>query len=297
VGRKKPGRQAEPSSKRGNAWPSWTGFRGKTVWDWMQLFIVPLALVLVTIAFTLQQNTRQQEIQRQTAAREQELENQRAEVDREIEDQRAQQAVMQSYLDQMGVLLLDRNLRGADQDSAVRNVARARTLTTLAALDPYRKQKVLRFLNETKLIQRSSPDGEPVISLRYAELQGVKLGHIGQLGGFDLNGIVAVNADLSNANMVNAVVHGADLREADLSEVNLTNADLLGAKLIGATLTNTDLTNTDLTNADLTDAKVTEEQLEAAKSLEGATMPNGQKYEDWLKSKNSGVDGENSGTS
>ena len=294
MGRKKLGRKPEPPSKRKIAWPSWTGFRGKTVWDWMQLFIVPLALVLVTIAFAWQQDIRQQEIQRQTAAREQELENQRAEVDREIEDQRAQQAVMQSYLDQMGVLLLDRNLRDADQDSDVRNVARARTLTTLAALDPYRKQKVLRFLNETKLIQRTSPDGEPVISLRYAELQGVRLGHIGQLGGFDLNGIVAINADLSNANMVNAVVHGADVREADLSEANLTNADLVGAKLIGATLTNTDLTNTDLTNADLTDAKVTEEQLEAAESLEGATMPNGQKYEDWLKSKGSG---ENSGPS
>jgi hypothetical protein len=33
---------------------------------------------------------------------------------------------------------------------------------------------------------------------------------------------------------------------------------------------------------------------EQAKSLEGATMPNGQKYEDWLKDKQgSGKDGEN----
>jgi hypothetical protein len=40
---------------------------------------------------------------------------------------------------------------------------------------------------------------------------------------------------------------------------------------------------------------VTEEQLEAAKSLKGATMPNGQEYEDWLKSKGRGEDGKNSG--
>ena len=38
------------------------------------------------------------------------------------------------------------------------------------------------------------------------------------------------------------------------------------------------------------------EQLERqAASLEGAIMPNGQKYEDWLKSKGRGEDGENSG--
>jgi hypothetical protein len=33
------------------------------------------------------------------------------------------------------------------------------------------------------------------------------------------------------------------------------------------------------------------EQLLAAKALEGATIPDGQKYEDWLKSR--GEDGEN----
>jgi hypothetical protein len=45
-----------------------------------------------------------------------------------------------------------------------------------------------------------------------------------------------------------------------------------------------------LREVDLTDAYVSEEQLRSAKSLEGATMPNGQKYEDWLKSKGSGKD-------
>ena len=38
---------------------------------------------------------------------------------------------------------------------------------------------------------------------------------------------------------------------------------------------------------------VADDQLSEASSLEGATMPNGQKYEDWLKSKGSGENGEN----
>jgi hypothetical protein len=36
-----------------------------------------------------------------------------------------------------------------------------------------------------------------------------------------------------------------------------------------------------------------EEGEQQAESLEGATMPNGQKYEDWLRSKGRGEDGEN----
>jgi hypothetical protein len=37
---------------------------------------------------------------------------------------------------------------------------------------------------------------------------------------------------------------------------------------------------------------VADDQLSEASSLEGATVPNGQKYEDWLKSKGSGEDGD-----
>jgi hypothetical protein len=37
VGQKKLVRKAESPSKRGIAWPRWTGFRGMTVRDWLQL--------------------------------------------------------------------------------------------------------------------------------------------------------------------------------------------------------------------------------------------------------------------
>jgi len=43
---------------------------------------------------------------------------------------------------------------------------------------------------------------------------------------------------------------------------------------------------------------ITEEELEQqTESLRGATMPNGQKYEEWVKSKGDGEDGENGGPS
>ena len=43
---------------------------------------------------------------------------------------------------------------------------------------------------------------------------------------------------------------------------------------------------------------VSEGQFDKCKSLEGATMPDGQKYEDWLKDKQTrGENGENNGRS
>ena len=59
------------------------------------------------------------------------------------------------------------------------------------------------------------------------------------------------------------------------------------------------MTHADLRGANLSEALgITNEELEQqAASLEGATMPNGQKYEDWLKSKGRREDGENGGAS
>jgi hypothetical protein len=52
----------------------------------------------------------------------------------------------------------------------------------------------------------------------------------------------------------------------------------------GVSPKNADLEHANMGRANLTDAYVSKEQLRSAKSLEGATMPDGQKYEEWLKS-------------
>ena len=58
-----------------------------------------------------------------------------------------------------------------------------------------------------------------------------------------------------------------------------------------------DLRGANLSGADLEGTNVTDAQLARCRTLKGATMPNGQKYEDWLKSKGSGEDGETSARS
>ena len=109
MGRKKKTlvRQPDPPSK----WPRWTGFRGKTAWDWMQLLIVPLVLTVLGLSFAVAQQVvanLQQDLQQQKA------ENQRALAERELAEARAQDEALQTYLDQMSSLLLEKDLRASE---------------------------------------------------------------------------------------------------------------------------------------------------------------------------------------
>jgi uncharacterized protein YjbI with pentapeptide repeats len=120
------------------------------------------------------------------------------------------------------------------------------------------------------------------------------------------------NADMSGAKLGAGWSEGdfffaANLSGANLSDADLSHADLShggdcapnGANLSDANLSDANLSGSDLRKADLRSAVgVTNEELEQQTTfLEGATMPNGQKYEEWRKSKGRGEEGENSGTS
>jgi uncharacterized protein YjbI with pentapeptide repeats len=293
--RQKPGRKKSPETKKQSRW----GFRGMTVWDWLQLLIVPLVLVVLGFLFTMQQDARQQAI-----------EDQRAESERQIEEQRAQDAALQAYLDQMSQLMLEGDLRSSQEYSEVRNLARARTRTVLARLDSRRKGSVVQFLYEASLIDKKSPlVSLSAVSLRGADLSGLDLKGAdltdAELTDTDLSGADLSEADLSEADLIGAdlswaILSGADLSDAELTRADLYNADLIGADLMGADLIQTDLrgailrdvdmsnayliksnlndaelSDADLSGADLRDAQgITEEQLEEqAKTLDKATMP------------------------
>jgi uncharacterized protein YjbI with pentapeptide repeats len=263
-----------------------------TVRDWLQLLIVPFVLAGIGFWFTMQQDARQQQIENQRAQEAQQIEDQRAESARLLEEQRTQDATLQTYLDQMGSLLLDKDLRESAEGSEVRTLARARTLTVLGRLDPNHKTAAMQFLVEAKLVQRVD-ERRPIIGLSGADLSGANLSWAdlsdASLSGADLSDANLSSADLSDANLSNAYLGDANLRSADLSEADLSGADLSGADLSDAVMR-----WANLSDANLSGASVPQEELwQQAYSLLGATMPNGQKYEDWRKSKGRGEDGEN----
>jgi uncharacterized protein YjbI with pentapeptide repeats len=193
---------------------------------------------------------------------------------RELEEQRARDDALQAYFEHMGGLLVDHNLIGTDRED-IRQLAQAQTLALLARLDGSRKGSLVRFLHGTGLINKV----KPIVHLASADLSGADLSDVNlrdvNLGDADLIGAYLSHADLRYANLSGAFLRYADLSDADLSSADLTGADLSGAYLGDA----------NLTGADLSDAEVIVKQLAACKPLEGTTMPNGQKYEDWLKSK------------
>ena len=86
---------------------SWTGFgdfitptgefiRGKTVWDWMELLIIPLSLLIGGYIL----NRSERDIERQRA-------EDRTKLEREIAADRQREAALQNYLDRMADLLPD----------------------------------------------------------------------------------------------------------------------------------------------------------------------------------------------
>jgi uncharacterized protein YjbI with pentapeptide repeats len=268
----------------------------KTLWDLLQLLIVPLALAGIGFWFTMQQEGRQHQI-----------EDRRAQEAQKIENQRSQDAALQAYLDQMSQLMLDGDLlRGSDGGSEeVRTLARARTRTVLARLNSRRKGSVVQFLYEADLIDKE----HPVVSLSDVGLRDADLSKLvlsgadlsdADLRGADLSGATLNDADLSEADlseadlrvvkMSGAILSGAhldyakmsgahlpfaDLDYADLSGAKMSDANLSNADLREATLAETDLSDADLSDADLSDAiGVTKEQIEEQTSnLERATMP------------------------
>src|SRR5215218_7470666 len=181
LGRKEPNRKQSEETKQ-SRW----GFRGKTVWDFLQLLIVPLMLVAIGLVFSVQQDARQQRV-----------ENQRAEAERELAEQRAQDEALQAYLDQMSQLMLERKLLEAEQGDPVHTLAQARTSTVILRLDAEHNESVTRFLSNSGLAVPSEASARL--------LRGIALSH----------------AKLSGAYLPNA-----DLIEANLSQADLSNAFL-----------------------------------------------------------------------
>jgi hypothetical protein len=107
---------------------------GVTLWDWLDLLIIPVVLAIGGFLFTRSENNATQ-----TAA-----------------ERRAQDEALQAYLDQMSNMLIP----NADQPSlykarpghSLSSVARARTLSVLPRLDGDRKARVVQFLYESGLI-------------------------------------------------------------------------------------------------------------------------------------------------
>ncbi len=186
--------------------PQWTGLSGKTLWDWLlllTLLAIPIVVMLGlgSLWFNQQQSQTYLLIGKTVA-------EQQNQMNLQIAKDQEQEAELNTYLDQMTILLRDNNLSQSRPGDKVQEIARDRTLTVLLRLDPVRKGIVLQFLYGAGLIM-----------------------------------VGDVKVSLAGTNLSGAILRGANLAGADLSGSNLSWADLTGANLTGVKSFNANLSH------------------------------------------------------
>ncbi len=233
----------------------------KTLWDWLQLFLVPLVLAIVAFAFNAGQ----------------------AAANDQLEQQSAQEQVVNTYLDQMSNLVLQYHLHGSQPGDPIRAIAQALTLTALSRLDSDHKNIIILFLyradllkyhyylhNETdcgdpNVLKQQFHNEQPIITLSQGNIDGVTISNLGlqcidlhnmslegsnfstsDLNRADLGLSLATDANFSYASMV-----GASLYYLDLENANLQGAILEYANMEGICLSHAQLAGADLRYADL----------------------------------------------
>jgi plasmid stability protein len=148
--------------------------RGKTLWDWMQLLVIPAMLAVVSLWFSY--SNRQS--------------------DMATAEQRLQEEKLNAYLAKMEGYILDWDLLSSkdQEDPAIVQLAQVQTATALRSMDKERRDLVFQFLHDSELI--------------YFVLANASLADI-DLNGADLSEAYLVGANLTRTWPAGAYWRGA----------------------------------------------------------------------------------------
>jgi uncharacterized protein YjbI with pentapeptide repeats len=269
---------------------------GKALWDWLQLLIIPFALAIIAIFFN---RAERKNAQRLASDNQQEAALQ--EYITEMSELLLEKNLRQSDVDaEVRKVARVRTLTVLPRLDAKRKSSILRFLYESGLIN---KGKCMIDLDDADLSGAYLINANITrVDIHGANLSGADM-RSAKLDGTDLSGAFLFKADLLISSLCFVNLHGANLMRANLLMANLhqaelIEADLRGAKLIGADLSGANLRSAKLDEADLSGAKligidlhemrlgkvlgvglksaeITSEQLAKAKSLKGATMPNG----------------------
>lgn len=235
----------------------------KTLWDWLELLIIPIALVLG--GYFLNRSEKRLEIK---------LAEEKAKTDRKIAEVRNQEIILGEYFDRMSDLLIEKQIHGSESDSVVRDVARTRTLSVLRRIYPDRKAIVLKFLYESELIIKKQ-EREPLITLKDADLQGLELEKT-EFFDIDLSGanlflakfkdVRFINSNLNdidfsnssvefcffnNVELMNSVFDFIKLNNVSFDKCNFNGFSSKAMEIINSSIINSDLSNAEIKSAEI----------------------------------------------
>jgi uncharacterized protein YjbI with pentapeptide repeats len=228
----------------------WSGFQKKTLWDWLQLLIIPLMLALG--AFYLNSASESSRVQEQI-----------------------KQEILTDYFSKMQDLIVEtkkvketsgyKESHPKDQEVMLlpefSSTAQALTLSVLEQLDGKRKGKVITYLAESQLItitvDNNKPSTQPEIKLDGANLDDIELGNNGQRNSLNENEMTIINQiQIKNANMKRANLSGLRSRYSGLNGSNLENATLENVDFTGSIMVDLRFINGQITDVDFTDVKL-----------------------------------------
>jgi Pentapeptide repeats (8 copies) len=172
----------------------------KTLWDWLQLLLVPAVLAVLAIVFNAWQSDRDHEIAAKARAQ-----------DRAIATDARLDETLRTYVSEVSALVLERGLLTSRERSGVRAVARTLTLTTLRQLDGRRKGEVMRYLAEADLLRVKRAEITPIVNLEGADLRRVDLTDV------YWSDVTIFAADLRDARFDGAVLEDVDLQARALT--------------------------------------------------------------------------------
>ena len=217
--------------------PEWTGFgsyvnqpdieRYKTLWDWLDLIIIPVFIALFTWIYT--------EFEKDKNSK--------------IEQENAREKTLDSFINTMTELLVKHDLAGTPEQKRLA-IARTRINLALPQLDGGRKGQILQFLYESDLV-----DLNPKFRLLGCNFNESLLENI-VLGQAEIKGAYFKEALFKKSNLVEANFTSCDFTGADFTNCLMTNTNLSYTKLNNVKLENIDLTKVEFEGADLTNASL-----------------------------------------
>lgn len=235
--------------------PAWTGFGksikdekiepAKTLFDWLDLLIIPLSIGLLGWLYKEAEKSKTQR----------------------SEEERSRNESLNSFFNIITDLLQKNDLSGSPSNQT-KAMAKTRINMTLSQLDGGRKGQLLQFLYESDLI-----DVSPKLKLLGANFNDSILDQI-VLGSSEIRGAFFKNALIKNANLNGIILNSCNLENVDLSGSLVDNSDFAYTNLKNSKMKNMDLTTVnfegvDLTNADLRGSTIKQTQLDSIFNKKG----------------------------
>lgn len=191
----------------------------------------------------------------------------------------AQDRLLDEYITQLTELLMAHPAGETGTSVQVIGIVQARTRHVLQLVDARRRGQVLQMLHNAHFLRgdvRLNMHGIDLCGtdLRFADLRAAELSGV-NLQRASLTGALLQGANLSGSNLTDADLRLARLDGAVLDHASLQRSQLHRARLPGARLHSAQLNDTIFWQADLRGAQVLAAQLDLARSLSGATMPDG----------------------